>query len=85
MGTGIVDYYHLVGLWDHSNVNENMKNLLWELNISDKSSENLETIIKNFSGITHKHQVLNILHPQRPSVIELNINKSYWVDFKNAI
>ena len=84
METGIVDYYHLVGLWEHTNVNENMKNLLWELSFSDKSSENLETIIKNFSGITHKHQVLNILHPQRPSVIELNINKSYWVDFKKC-
>ena len=43
-----------------------MKNLLLGLNISDKSSESLETIIKNFSGITHKHQVLNILHQQSP-------------------
>ena len=50
-----------------------MKNLLWELNISDKSSESLQTIIKNFSGITHKHQVLNILHQQSPQE-EISIN-----------
>ena len=62
----IADYYQLVGLCVHSNVNENMKNLLCELNISEKSSESLEVIIKNFIGIVHKHKAMNLIHRQPP-------------------
>ena len=78
MKTGIADYYQLVGLCDHSNVNENMKNLLCELNISEKSSESLEAIIKNFSGIVHKHKALNLIH-QRPPQGQFDINNDIMI------
>ena len=55
-----------------------MNSLLCGLNISEKSSESLEAIIKNFSGIVHKHKALNLIH-QRPHQGQFDINNDIMI------
>ena len=53
---GIADSYQLIGLWDHSDLNQNMKILLDNFSILNTSNETLIKTLSTTVGIEERIQ-----------------------------
>ena len=75
---GIAEAYQLIGLWDHSDLNQNMKILLDNFSILDTSNEALIKILSTTVGIGERIQHKNQNEINR-------INQNYWSNEESFI